>query len=282
MKYNNAEDNSENNDLASCQNYGYSGSNSEYNETIEGLIKSKGEQCEILSKLHLMAHKKYKKSELFFNIPIITITALVGFISALDIKFEHINIIIGVLSLFVSLLKSYLSFLKISQKNENHRVAYLQYFQISNEMRIELSLSPELRKHPSYFLNLIKVKMKNLNEVSEILPTNILSQFKKLLDNDIEYNKSNSCKMTMPDVIMSIHPIDIYSDKNITKGNNNFIKKYNSSPMLTHVITNSKVLTHVDEYEIPENQENHDNLENRKNQENGENQENHKINIIEL
>jgi hypothetical protein len=281
MKYNNAEDNSENNDLASCQNYGYSGSNSEYNETIEGLIKSKGEQCEILSKLHLMAHKKYKKSELFFNIPIITITALVGFVSALDIKFEHINVIIGVLSLFVSLLKSYLSFLKISQKNENHRVAYLQYFQISNEMRIELSLSPELRKHPSYFLNLIKVKMKNLNEVSEILPTNILNQFKKLLDNDIEYNKNDSCKMTMPDVIMSIHPIDIYSDKNITKGND-FIKKYNSSPMLTHVITNSKVLTHVDEYEIPENKENHDNLENRKNQENGENQENQKINIIEL
>jgi hypothetical protein len=281
MKYNNAEDNSENNDLASCQNYGYSGSNSEYNETIEGLIKSKGEQCEILSKLHLMAHKKYKKSELFFNIPIITITALVGFVSALDIKFEHINVIIGVLSLFVSLLKSYLSFLKISQKNENHRVAYLQYFQISNEMRIELSLSPELRKHPSYFLNLIKVKMKNLNEVSEILPTNILNQFKKLLDNDIEYNKNDSCKMTMPDVIMSIHPIDIYSDKNITKGND-FIKKYNSSPMLTHVITNSKVLADVDEYEIPENKENHDNLENRKNQENGENQENQKINIIEL
>ena len=272
MKYNNAEDNSENNDLASCQNYGYSGSNSEYNETIEGLIKSKGEQCEILSKLHLMAHKKYKRSELFFNIPIITITALVGFVSALDIKFEHINIIIGVFSLFVSLLKSYLSFLKISQKNENHRVAYLQYFQISNEMRIELSLSPELRKHPSYFLNLIKVKMKNLNEVSEILPTNILNQFKKLLDNDVEYNKSNSCKMTMPDVIMSIHPIDIYSDKNITKGNN-FIKKYNSSPMLTHVIANSKELIHVDEYEIPENKEN---------QEKQENQENQKINIIEL
>jgi hypothetical protein len=278
MKYNNAEDNSENNDLASCQNYGYSGSNSEYNETIEGLIKSKGEQCEVLSKLHLMAHKKYKRSELFFNIPIITITALVGFVSALDVKFEHINIIIGVFSLFVSLLKSYLSFLKISQKNENHRVAYLQYFQISNEMRIELSLSPELRKHPSYFLNLIKVKMKNLNEVSEILPTNILNQFKKILDNDVEYNKSSNCKMTMPDVIMSIHPIDIYSDKNITKGNN-FIKKYNSSPMITHVIANSKELIHVDEYEIPENQANRENKENKENQ---ENQENQKINIIEL
>lgn len=281
MKYNNAEDNSENNDLASCQNYGYSGPNSEYNETIEGLIKSKGEQCEILSKLHLMAHKKYKKSELFFNIPIITITALVGFVSALNINFEHMNIIIGVLSLFVSLLKSYLSFLKISQKNENHRVAYLQYFQISNEMRIELSLSPELRKHPSYFLNLIKVKMKNLNEVSEILPTNILNQFKNILKNDAEYNNDSSCKMMMPDVIMSIHPIEIYSDKNNDKNNdknsdknviknNNLIRKYNNSPMLTHVIVNSKELTYGDEYE---NKEIHEIKENPKTQESQELQE---------
>jgi len=301
MKYNSAEDNSENNDLASCQNYGYSGPNSEYNETIEGLIKSKGEQCEILSKLHLMAHKKYKKSELFFNIPIITITALVGFVSALNINFEHMNIIIGVLSLFVSLLKSYLSFLKISQKNENHRVAYLQYFQISNEMRIELSLSPELRKHPSYFLNLIKVKMKNLNEVSEILPTNILNQFKDILKHDAEYNKDSSHEMMMmPDVIMSIHPIEIYSDKSGDKNlniSNSLIRKYNNSQMLTHVIVNSKELTYGDDcenkeiQEIKENpktqesqkvQESQESQESQKTQESQESQENLKIKILEL
>lgn len=177
--------------------------NLEYNKTLEELIKSKGEQCEVLSKLHLMAHKRYKRKELYFNIPIITITAVVGFISALNVQYEYMNIIIGVLSLYVSLLKSYLSFLKISQKNENHRVAYLQYFQIANEMRIELSLSPELRKRPSYLLSLIKVKMKNLNEVSEIIPTNIINDF----------NKSGEMKnneITQPDIIMSLHTFRVY------------------------------------------------------------------------
>jgi hypothetical protein len=177
--------------------------NIEYSNTLEQLIKSKGEQCEVLSKLHLMAHKRYKRKELYFNIPIITITAVVGFISALNVQYEYMNIIIGVLSLYVSLLKSYLSFLKISQKNENHRVAYLQYFQIANEMRIELSLSPELRKRPSYLLSLIKVKMKNLNEVSEIIPTNIISDF----------NKSGEMKnneITQPDIIMSLHTFKVY------------------------------------------------------------------------
>jgi hypothetical protein len=172
----------------------------EFTHSLEELIKSKGEQCEVLSKLHLMSHEKYKTAELYFNIPIITITAIVGFVSALNLQFEHINIIIGSLSLFVSLFKSYLSYLKFSQKNENHRVAYLQYFQISNEMRIELSLEPSLRQQPSYFLNLIKIKMKNLNEVSEIIPKDIISRYKHIHNNE----------MTEPDVIMGMHPIYIY------------------------------------------------------------------------
>jgi hypothetical protein len=172
----------------------------EFTHSLEELIKSKGEQCEVLSKLHLMSHEKYKTAELYFNIPIITITAIVGFVSALNLQFEHINIIIGSLSLFVSLFKSYLSYLKFSQKNENHRVAYLQYFQISNEMRIELSLEPSLRQQPAYFLNLIKIKMKNLNEVSEIIPKDIISRYKYIHNNE----------MTEPDVIMGMHPICIY------------------------------------------------------------------------
>jgi hypothetical protein len=188
--------------------------NLEYNETLEYLIKSKGEQCEILSKLHLMSHKSYKRKEIYFNIPIITITAIVGFISALNVQYEYMNIIIGALSLYVSLLKSYLSFLQISQKNENHRVAYLQYFQIANEMRIELSLSPELRKRASYLLSLIKVKMKNLNEVSEIIPTNIIEQFNKTI------NINPNCEaMAKPDIIVSMHPIEVHKNKSNTERN---------------------------------------------------------------
>ena len=131
--------------------------NLEYNDTIEQLIKSKGEQCEILSKLHLMSHEEYKRKELFFNIPIITVTAIVGFVSALKIDYEYMNIVIGGCSLLVSLMQSYLSFFKISQKNENHRVAYLQYFQISNEMRIEMSLTPAMSSYSPICTSLASV-----------------------------------------------------------------------------------------------------------------------------
>jgi hypothetical protein len=198
-----------------------------YTSSLEHLIKNKSEQCEILSKLHLNSHKKYKKQELFFNIPIITITALIGFTSALNIQFDYINIIIGLLSLYVSLLKSYFSYLQISQKNENHRVAYLQYFQIANEIRIELSLSPEMRQSASYLLNLIKVKMKHLNEVSEIIPTDIIKEFNRQFKN---------YEMSRPEIIMSLHPIELYKETLLEEG----IINYNDKIKLYKKINNEK------------------------------------------
>jgi hypothetical protein len=175
-----------------------------YSIPLEQLIKHKAEECEILSKLHLMSHKKYKTVETYFNIPIITITAVIGFVSALNIEFTYINIVIGIASLFVSLLKSYSSYLQISQKNENHRVAYLQYYQISNEIRIELSLSRDIRQPANYLLNLIKIKMKNLNEVSQLIDNQIIESY-------VNSNRKNELFGTIgkPDILNDITPIDI-------------------------------------------------------------------------
>jgi hypothetical protein len=175
-----------------------------YSEPLENLIKEKAEECEVLSKLHLMSHKKYKRIELWFNVPIITITAIVGFVSAINFQFQYMNLIIGVCSLYVSLLKSYFSYLQISQKNENHRVAYLQYYQISNEIRIELSLSRNIRQPANYLLNLIKIKMKNLNEVSELIDNVIISKYRTINENNCNYQQVGK-----PDVMDTIRPIHI-------------------------------------------------------------------------
>ena len=175
-----------------------------YSEPLEILIKTKAEECEVLSKLHLMCHKKYENLETHFNIPIITIAAVVGFVSALNVQFQYMNIIIGGASLFVSLLKSLFSYLKISQKNENHRVAYLQYYQISNEIRIELALSRDIRQPANYILNLIKIKMKNLNEVSELIDNAVIREYVEK-NKDLEYYQ----RIGHPDVIDDIRPIEI-------------------------------------------------------------------------
>ena len=148
-----------------------------YTPNLEYFLQRKGEECEAWSNLHLMCHKKFKKRETMFNLPIITITAFIGFVSGLNLSYEYIHLILGGMSLYASLLKSYFSYLKISQKSENHRIAYIQYGQIANEIRVELALEPTMRNRGSGLLDLIRIKMKNLLEVSEIVDNSIIQEY---------------------------------------------------------------------------------------------------------
>ena len=191
-----------------------------YNKEIEHIIKHKGEESEVLSLLHLASYKKYKKIETFFNVPIITLTAIIGFVSALNMKYKWIHIIIGGLSLYVSLLKSYFSYLKISQKSENHRVSYLQYHQISNEIRIELALSPELRQPVSYLMKLITVKMKNLNEVSELIENQIIQKFLELYTSDL-HKQAIYDRIGKPSILSGLSEIIIYRPNYYNEYQNN-------------------------------------------------------------
>lgn len=152
-------------------------SDANYTPSLEYFLQRKGEECEAWSNLHLMCHKKFKKTETYFNLPIITITAFIGFVSGLNLSYEYIHLILGGMSLYASLLKSYFSYLKISQKSENHRIAYIQYGQIANEIRVELALEPTMRNRSSGLLDLIRIKMKNLLEVSEIVENTIIDEY---------------------------------------------------------------------------------------------------------
>ena len=156
--------------------------NNTMSQSREYLMRRTGEECEAWSKLHLMAHKKFKKSETMFNLPIITITACIGFVSGLKLEYEYIHLILGGMSLYASLMKSYFSYLKISHKSENHRIAYIQYGQIANEIRLEMALEPSIRKPVSMLLDLIRIKMKNLNEVSEIIDNHIIGEYLSKLE----------------------------------------------------------------------------------------------------
>ena len=169
-----------------------------YTHEMELFFSEIGEDCHVISSLHMMCHRRYKNKETYFNIPIITITAFIGFISGLNLSYEYMHIIIGSLSLFASLLKSYFSYLKISQKGENHRISYIQYQQIYSDIQVELALEPQFRQNPSSLMNLVRVKLKNLNEVSEIIHEDIKKELEEKImklyyfENEyIKYSKKN-------------------------------------------------------------------------------------------
>jgi hypothetical protein len=194
-----------------------------YTHEMELFFSEIGEDCHIISSLHMMCHRRYKNKETYFNIPIITITAFIGFISGLNLSYEYMHVIIGSLSLFASLLKSYFSYLKISQKGENHRISYIQYEQIYSDIQVELALEPQFRQNPSSLMNLVRVKLKNLNEVSEIIHEDIKKELeekiKKLyyFENEFTNDKKLATTSANTNEIITKKPLRKPSILNIVK-----------------------------------------------------------------
>jgi hypothetical protein len=161
----------------------YIGTEIEYNPEFEQLLKENGDHAQVYSILHQMSFIKYKRTFDMCNIPLIVLTAVIGFITGIGLNYEYIGIILGASSVFVSIIKSIVSYLKLSERSENHRICSLQFGQISNEIKIELSLRREQRQPAKILLDVIKVKFKNLMEVAQLIDTSVINQFRsKYLD----------------------------------------------------------------------------------------------------
>ena len=77
-----------------------------YNDELERLLKENSEECESLSILHRMSYEKYNKRSNYINIPVIILSSAIGFITGIDLQYDQMNIILGVGSVFVGIIKS--------------------------------------------------------------------------------------------------------------------------------------------------------------------------------
>jgi len=181
-----------------------------YNPEFEQLLKENGDHAQVYSILHQMSYIKYKHRFDILNIPLIVLTAIIGFVTGIGINYQYIGIILGASSVFVSIMKSIISYMKLSERSENHRICSLQFGQISNEIKIELSLRREQRQPAKILLDVIKVKFKNLLEVAQLLDDDVINRFRtKYLDKT--YKDSD---VSLPPVFSSIPGIKILGANN--------------------------------------------------------------------
>jgi hypothetical protein len=108
-------------------------------------------------------------------------------------------------------MKSITSYMKLNERSENHRICSLQFGQISNEIKIELSLRRKQRQPAKILLDVIKVKFKNLMEVAQLLDNDIIQQFRDKYLRNSEYNESN---VSLPPVFSNIPGIKIMGANN--------------------------------------------------------------------
>jgi hypothetical protein len=178
--------------------------NLSYDTDIEILLKANAEECESLSLLHRSSYEKYNKLSNIINVPVIVLSSAIGFATGIEIGYDKINIVLGVASIFVGIIKSIDSYFALPKRAEGHRICSLQYAQINKRIAVELSLKREQRQNPKDMLGLIKTDMKNLADIAPLIDYDIIETFKnKYKDSEGHFatNTANICNGLTPVLI---------------------------------------------------------------------------------
>lgn len=145
-----------------------------YNDQLEQLLKENSEECESLSILHRMSYEKYNKRSNYINIPVIILSSAIGFITGIDLQYDKMNIILGVGSVFVGIIKSVDTYFQLAKRAESHRICSLQFSQISKKLQIELTLHRRQRATAENMMNIVKTDIKNMQDIAPLIDDDII------------------------------------------------------------------------------------------------------------
>jgi hypothetical protein len=145
-----------------------------YNTNLEQLLKENSEECESLSILHRMSYEKYNKLSNYINIPVIILSSAIGFITGIDLQYDRMNIILGVGSVFVGIIKSVDTYFQLAKRAESHRICSLQFSQISKKLQIELTLHRRQRATAENMMNIVKTDIKNMQDIAPLIDDDII------------------------------------------------------------------------------------------------------------
>jgi hypothetical protein len=220
--------------------------NLSYDTDIEILLKANAEECESLSLLHRSSYEKYNKLSNIINVPVIVLSSAIGFATGIEIGYEKINIVLGVASIFVGIIKSIDSYFALPKRAEGHRICSLQYAQINKRIAVELSLKREQRQNPKDMLGLIKTDMKNLADIAPLIDYDIIETFKnKYKDSEGHFatNTANICNGLTPVIINRTEVVENPHENRVVS--NNPLTVINPSGSVGDILKQGEVVVDV-------------------------------------
>jgi hypothetical protein len=149
----------------------------DYNKDLEYLLKDNAEECESLGILHRASYEKYNRLSNYINIPVIILSSAIGFATGIDIGYEKMNIILGIGSIFVGIIKSIDTYFQLGKRSESHRLCSLQYQQVHKKIQIELALKRTQRQTAKDMMTVIKTDIKNLQDISPLIDQDIIDAY---------------------------------------------------------------------------------------------------------
>jgi hypothetical protein len=168
--------------------------NVSWNVRLEEHFSSTGEKAHCLSWLHKSSEVLYSRRRIFIDLPVIVLSSVVGFCSVGSSSMFAGNetlasIVLGVGSLFVSILNTTGSYFQWAKKAEGHRIAAIQYSKLYRFLNIEMSLPRDERMSPHDLLKYSKDSYDRLAEISPLLPPEVIRAFQVKFSKDDDISK---------------------------------------------------------------------------------------------
>lgn len=164
-----------------------------WTEMLEEYFASTGEKSHCLSWCHKRAESLYANRRTWIDLPVIVISGLTGFLSAGSTTLfddpKTSSVALGVASLFVSILNTAGSYYGWAKRSEGHRISAIHYARLYRFISVELSLPRDERMSPNDFLKYVKDQYDRLQEISPLIPPEIIREFQKKFANEKDISK---------------------------------------------------------------------------------------------
>lgn len=117
----------------------------------ENLLQELAQRCQSRSVMHGMEYRVYKRLNTLITVPSIVITLFGGAASTSQSSLidligpsseKYVPLVIGVLSMFVSIMGSISSFMKIPALTEQHLQAHVSFGKLTRKISSEIQVSP--------------------------------------------------------------------------------------------------------------------------------------------
>lgn len=180
---------------------------------LEEHFASAGEKAHCYSWCHKKSEEKYSRLRTFIDLPVICLSSVCGFLQiGSEQMFSDKNasaIGLGLLSLFTALLSATNTYFKWSARAEAHRIAAIQWSRLYRHLSIEMNLPRNERKQPHDLLRETQQKYDSLQEVSPLIPPDIINLFKKNFDKIQGVSK--------PEEVNTLEKITVYTENPMRK-----------------------------------------------------------------
>jgi len=183
--------------------------NINWSDNLEKYFKDIGEKSYCYSYLNKKAEQHYSYYRNFIDLPVIILSTIAGTLSIGGGSFwgeeneQQGSIAVGIISLCVGIMNTVGTYFAFSKRAEAHRISAIQYSKLYRFLQIELSLPQQERMTPADLLKVSRDNYERLQEISPLIPYNILEHFKE---------KFKQYKVSKPSEANGLEEIIIYRE----------------------------------------------------------------------